>query len=189
MESYEAPVVWDEREWGLKAGELQALRLRQVVRPVLGPWVVVGDARIDGRARLAALSLAGRERLPLGAVVCGEAAAWAWAGGVSPTALQARVKRVHRSPAPGDPAVVLIDALPPDADTTSVGSCLVTTPLRTALDLLATGNASPQLCRALLEGVGQWGEARPPAASLERLSARHRPLAIRGWVELTQAFR
>lgn len=189
MESNEAPVVWDEREWGLKAGELQALRLRQVVRPVLGPWVVPGDARIDGRARLAALSHVASERLPRGAVVCGAAAAWAWVGGESPSTLQARVNRVHRSPAPGVPNVVLIDALPPDADTTAVGGCLVTTPLRTALDLLATGSASPQLCRALLEGVGQWGEPRPPAASVERLSARHRPLAIRGWVELNQAFR
>jgi hypothetical protein len=137
---------------------------------------VAADVRVDQGVRAAALGLALPPRLlRSGAVITQLAAAWLWCGGPAPPYLDV-AQRSGRGRASG-PGVVLHERRIAPVDLTVVGELSVTTPARTAADLLRT--EPPGRALALLaELTTQTGlTAESVAASLERMS-RMRGVAL-----------
>jgi hypothetical protein len=129
---------------------------------------VAADVRVDHEVRAAAVALTLPARLlRAGAVVTQLAAAWLWCGGPAPPYVdvvqqrgQGRVSR---------PGVVLHERRIDPVDVAGVGDLIVTTPARTAADLLRTGHPerAENCLRALMMHTGL--TLRDVAATLERM--------------------
>jgi len=137
---------------------------------------VAPDVRVDAAVRAAGLALAlPAHLLGSGAVVTRHAAAWLWCGGPAPRYLDLAQTSV-RSRATG-PGVVLHQCRVAAVDVTAIGGLPVTTPARTAADLLRTG--PPGRALAVLDDLADRAgvTAGDVAASLERMP-RMRGVAV-----------
>lgn len=181
------------RELGFTAAEESLMRQRQVVRTVLGPWVVVGAQTAASAQRWEALAHEVGHELPAHAVISDHTAAWLWLGGPAPERVQYRVPRVHRESVLAALPCSGRDGVPPEVCVVRRGSLAVTDPLRTAVDLMADAarlaRADAVTLRRLIEPWGGLHRAQPPQECLVGLSPRRRGLVGRVWRELPTAFR
>jgi|GEM_PF-2259493 len=172
---------------GVTRAELSALLLDQVVRPLIGDRVTLGSGASTCGVRAHGLRDWACGGLPPRAVFCDEAAAWVWVGGPAPTRVGFRVDKVHRVPAPRDPPLRARGGLPALKEVALLDGVRLTTPARTALDLLADAGDSAlpvDTVRRLLRFEGLWelvGHRPPPEERVEHLGAMRRASALRNW--------
>lgn len=178
---------------GLSRSELALLLSRAELRRVLGPWLVAGHQVARAAERWQALEDLVDGRLPLGAVISEHTAAWLWLGGPSPERISFRVPKVHRGVSLPGLVCMGRDAMTPEACIARRGALAVTSPVRTAVDLMADAGApvhgTAVTLRRLTEPLGFYGLARPPTSALGGLSERRRRRAERAWLRLPYAFR
>ncbi len=178
---------------GLSAGEASAMLLDAAARPLWGAWLCAGATPADLAARALLLEGVVCERAPAEAVVAEGAAAWVWLGGEPPAHCVVRVRRIHRSLGTGDPPLRAVEGLPPGRQIVHLGRLRLSTPLRSAVELLAAREparaAAPSTVRALLQAAGAWDAAAPPVEALEGFGPAARGRIEEGWERCVQAFR
>jgi hypothetical protein len=169
---------------GLREAELLVTE-RLLVHLVLDVFVAA-DTVIDRDLRGAAivLTLPPRLRHP-GAVVTQGSAAWLWCGGPAP-----RYVDVVQRPGQGRvsrPGVVLHERRVDASDVVRVGELMVTTPARTAADLMRTGHPERALhaLRELLTHTGL--TVRDVAETLDRMSRMRGVAQARSLLDRWQA--
>jgi len=111
-----------------------------------------------------------RELAPDGMIVAGPSAAWVW-GGLPrlEEPLTIVVRGAGRMPAVDQPGAHLHRILLADAEIVALGEVLVTSPLRTVLDLLRGGRPDLEPAARILEAAGL-----SPAVAADALRARRR---------------
>lgn len=182
----------DTRQLGHSTGEIRAMVLHGVLRPVLGPLVLPWGVRLDADARWDAVDQLVGDVLPASAVLSGDTAAWLCVGGGPPSIISVAVPRMHRTPACTAVPLRLHDDVLADGWVLHHGSLACTAPVRTVVELLmdGRGEAERSRCRQLLRSAGLGAGSPIPAGALDGLSDRRRRAVARGWERLHgQAFR
>lgn len=174
---------------GPTPSELSAMAAAQVVRRVIGDSWLPSCVPLSLPLRLRALEAELAGRWPLHAALSHEGAAWLWQGGPAPEVVHAWVPKFHRHPAEVGLPLRLRQGIVPQRQVFSLGQLAVTSPLRTALDLLADERGDPATVRALAQAAGVWGLERPPWHGVDGMGAARRAAARRAWERCAQAFR
>ena len=161
------------------------MALDLVARPFLGESFLLGGPGHHSATRLRALRSWAEGRLPPRAVVCDEAAAWVWVGGSPPERVCIRVAKVHRQGRSTVPPLRRRDGLPAASEIISFEGLRLTSPTRTALDLVADGAAEAQTIALLLSLADPDGTLLqaplPPAQLLENLGRIRAAAVRRAW--------
>jgi hypothetical protein len=178
---------------GLSSGEAAVMLMDGTARRLWGAWLCPGATPADQAERTRLLAHVLEGRAPADAVVCVESAAWAWLGGPPPPVATVRVRRFHRSMAASDPPLRAVDGLPPERHIGLLHGVRLTTPLRTAVELLGArperrADAVGSVTR-LLRAAGAEEAQEPPAEALEGFGPVVRARIREGWAARLQAFR